>query len=239
MANTDCDVETGICQPESAAPARASAPKQIADQEVIYVGDPMCSWCWGIAPALRQLQLHCAHQRLPFRVLVGGLRPGGGDLWNREFKEFLAHHWREISKRTGQEFAFGILERETFDYDTEPACRSVVTARSLREDVALDFFAAVQRKFYVENEDPKVCEFYRGICNELSLDFDEFSRRFNSDDMKRRTQEEFQQSRNWGVSGFPSVLVQAHGRLTTITCGYSTFEKMRAALNSLGLANSS
>ncbi len=25
------------------------------DLEFIYVGDPMCSWCWGFSPALEQM----------------------------------------------------------------------------------------------------------------------------------------------------------------------------------------
>jgi len=235
MANPECDLETGICEPVAPVSPQTRVKELANGKELIYVGDPMCSWCWGIAPALRLLQQHCQHVGVPFRVVVGGLRPGGGDPWNRGFKEFLAGHWREIGKRTGQEFSYGILDREFFEYDTEPACRSVVVARSLRPGCELDFFAAVQHEFYVGNQDPKLREFYRGICSELNLDFDEFVRRFDSDEFSKLTRAEFQQSRSWGISGFPSILVQENGRRTTIACGYSTFEKMRIAMDALVL----
>lgn len=31
--------------------------RALADLEFIYVGDPLCSWCWGFSPAL-PIDLH-------------------------------------------------------------------------------------------------------------------------------------------------------------------------------------
>ncbi|MFQ5523922.1 MAG: DsbA family protein, partial [Acidimicrobiia bacterium] len=39
--------------------------------KLIYVGDPMCSWCWGFAPEIEDLA-----DEYPVEVVVGGLRPG-------------------------------------------------------------------------------------------------------------------------------------------------------------------
>ena len=30
----------------------------LSDLEIIYVGDPMCSWCWGISNHLKELKNH-------------------------------------------------------------------------------------------------------------------------------------------------------------------------------------
>jgi putative protein-disulfide isomerase len=43
------------------------------DVELVYVGHPMCSWCWGFAPVLERL---IDALRVPIAVIVGGLRPG-------------------------------------------------------------------------------------------------------------------------------------------------------------------
>jgi len=50
----------------TAAPSRA---------HLLYVADPMCSWCWGFAPVIADI---CAAfgDRLPVRPVMGGLRPG-------------------------------------------------------------------------------------------------------------------------------------------------------------------
>ena len=53
--------------------AVAGYADRVETDRIIYIGDPMCSWCWGIAPELDRLQ---AWTTLPFDVVVGGLRPG-------------------------------------------------------------------------------------------------------------------------------------------------------------------
>jgi len=227
MSDPECNFESGVCLTPAATP---TAIKEIApggEIELIYVGDPMCSWCWGIAPALSQLREHCQQRQVPFHVVVGGLRAGGGDAWTPGFKQFLAHHWQEIGKLTGQPFSFDILGWEAFDYDTEPACRAVVTARLLSAGSELGFFSAVQRKFYVENEDPKQIGFYRSVCAETGLDFEAFSTHFESETARTMTLRDFQLSRDWGVRGFPSVLLRTSGNSVTIASGFSTFEKMQ------------
>lgn len=230
MKDLECDNVSGICSSQAPA-AHPPAPFSAAQgMETVYVGDPMCSWCWGIAPALQRLQRYCHERRLRFRVVVGGLRPGGGDPWDHRFREFLRHHWREVAARTGQPFHEDLLERPAFEYDTEPACRAVVAARPLIAGSELPFFAAVQRRFYVDNEDPKRLGFYREVCAGLDLDFDLFAHRFEDDDVKRQTLEEFQLNRSWGVSGYPTILAQIDGRRTPVATGFATFEQLRERL---------
>lgn len=233
MKDPLCDSDSGTCAPAAVSSGSSDEPAAVTGTELIYVGDPMCSWCWGIAPELQLLREECERRQMSFRVVVGGLRPGGGDFWNEQARQTLAHHWQEVHKRSGQPFKFDLLDLPSFDYDTEPACRAVVAARSLRAGSELDFFFAIQHQFYAENEDPKLHEFYRGICADLDLDFDAFLERFESGEVKAQTREEFQISRNWGIRGYPSVLLLAGDRLYAIASGYSPFEQMRQRLDSL------
>ncbi len=48
----------------------------IHNKEVILVADPMCSWCWGFAPAIRAIRQQYA-DRLNIVLVVGGLRAAG------------------------------------------------------------------------------------------------------------------------------------------------------------------
>ena len=136
-------------------------------KEIIYVGDPMCSWCWGISNHLKQLKDHFTH--FNFKIVVGGLRPGGGDAWDTKMKDFLRHHWEEVNRRSGQPFGDKLFQLDHFNYDTEPACRAVVASRKWMGDYEFDFYEAVSRKFYVENEDPKEAGFYQSICAQFAL----------------------------------------------------------------------
>ncbi len=225
-----CDPESGVCLPATLAPL-ADKPRQVRDGfEVIYVGDPMCSWCWGISPTLQKLSDHCALEGIPFTVIVGGLRPGGGDAWTRQFREFLRHHWEEIGQRTGQPFSFELLNRSSFNYDTEPACRAVVAARPLLGGPELPFFEAIQRKFYVDNEDPAEPVFYASLCERYGIDFDLFVQRFTSAAVREATDAEFRLNRSWGVRGYPTVLLKDGGRMTTLAYGFATLADMQAGI---------
>ena len=207
--------------------AEEGAGKLKSDREIIYVGDPMCSWCWGFYPTLKQLSVYCTEKLGRFRIVVGGLRPGGGEPWNEEFRNFLRVHWQRVAELTGQPFGLGLLDRDRFNYDTEPACRAVVTARSLLPGVELGFFGAVQRKFYEESQDPTAPEFYSDICARFGIDSERFLQYFGSDEAVRETQKDFALARAWNVTGFPSVLLRTTDSIAKIASGFSTFEDLR------------
>lgn len=225
----DCDADAGICRLPGVEAAETPAAESV-EAELIYFGDPMCSWCWEISPQLRALRDWSLERKLPFRLVMGGLRAEGGDPWNDAFRGFLRHHWRDVAARTGQTFNEGLLAREHFDYDTEPACRAVVTARSLGVADELEFMYRVQHGFYVDNEDPKAPAFYPRICEELGLDPDAFLQRFESDELKRRTAEDFRQTRRSGVSSFPTILLWLPSGFVLIARGFARFEQMRDAV---------
>ena len=70
--------------------------------ELIYVGDPMCSWCWGMAPVVERL---AARDDVDTRIIVGGLRPGPrAQVLDADMREMLAGHWAQVASVTGQPF---------------------------------------------------------------------------------------------------------------------------------------
>ena len=240
MKTTDfvplCDPETGVCALPQMEPQSARPAAEPARGEVLYVGDPMCSWCWGISPGLHQLEAEAQRRGVPFRILVGGLRPGGGDPWTDEFRSFLRHHWEEIAERSGQPFSTKFLDRPAFNYDTEPASRAFVVLRRMLEEVSTpstrkyDVFAAIQRKFYADGEDPTVGSFYESICAEYGLDYAEFLKRFASPAARAATAQEFQEARALGVRSFPTVLFRDEKGIKVIAAGYATGPGMVEAL---------
>lgn len=225
-----CDPETGLCTIPELEPSEMQVVELSDQLEIIYVGDPMCSWCWGISPALHQLELRAAQDGIPFRIVVGGLRPGGGDPWNEQFQNFLKHHWAEVNERSGQPFGYTLFDRPSFNYDTEPSCRAVVAARQMDPSSEHRFFELVQHYFYVRNEDPTQAAFYRPICEQLGLDYDTFLQLFQSSELREATQAEFNMNRQWGVRGYPTVLLRKDNQLHLLARGYASYEQMWAQL---------
>jgi len=235
-----CDPETGLCRvPESSVRPTPSTPNGSAAATVRYVGDPMCSWCWGMSAELEKVALYCKSHGLGFSVHVGGLRPGGGDPWNAQFKAFLRHEWEQIHRVTGQPFDFTLLDTADFNYDTEPACRAVAVMAGLLEArgddrmAVLTFFAGIQRRFYVGGADPKQAEFYRDLCPGVGVSYEDFLAAFLSVASRTRTIQEFQRCRSWGVRGFPSVLLDMKDRLIPLASGYTTSTALIESISTL------
>lgn len=227
-----CDLVTGVCALPDAGDDAATDPQSVGAHPTFhYIGDPMCSWCWAISPALEAVAAFCAARDIGFSITVGGLRAGGGDAWNAAFRDFLRKEWQHVAAVSGQPFGFSLLDAPHFDYDTEPACRAVVTAQRLQArgdgpgSAVLPFFAAVQRKFYVDGQDPKIVDFYADICRSLNMDFDAFRRLFASPEAQAATQQAFVRCRQWGVRSFPTLALEREGRLQILANGFVTPEQ--------------
>ncbi len=232
-----CDPVTGMCKmPEATGPQTSKIEPTTPEWSVRYIGDPMCSWCWGISPMLKELEKYCANNQLGFSISVGGLRPGGGDRWDDHFKNFLRNEWTHIGQVTGQAFGFTLLEQDLFNYDTEPACRAVITAREIIEknglpkENNLSFFSAIQRKFYVLGQDPKNPEFYQDICQEQQIPYADFASLFQTKEISQKTLADFNQCRSWGVRGFPSILLQKGNHTNVLASGFVTLEALVAKI---------
>lgn len=218
-----CDAETGVCAlGGETGPSLVDAPSPAVT--LYYVGDPMCSWCWGIAPVSAGLAEAASANGWTFRLVVGGLRPGGGDEWTPAFRRFLDEEWAQVSRATGQPFSRHLLARPSYEYDSEPACRAIVAARRLLQgndarSGILPFFSAVQRKFYVDGADPKDGDFYPEICERVGIDPHSFERLRTSAEIAALTRTEFQFARRLGCRAFPSFFGSANGRTRELGIG--------------------
>ena len=202
------------------------------DTELIYVGDPMCSWCWGIAPELDSLV--SSFPDLPLRIVVGGLRPGpNAQTVGPELAGFLAHHWEEVEARSGQPFDRTLLERHGWSYDTEPACRAVVVMRELAPHETFRFFKRLQRAFYAEGRpvwDPGA---YEQLIEGFDVDASEFLDAFGSQDAIKAAWQDFSLARSWGINGFPTIVLRQGSTGQIIARGYTTADAMESAISSL------
>ena len=148
-------------------------------------------------------------------------------------KSFLKNHWQHVHQASGQPFGYELLEKEHFDYDTEPACRAVRVVRDMAPQREFDFFKAVQKRFYLENKDPKVVSFYKPICEKLNIPFVVFRSKFLSDKYKELLKLDFEVCRNWNISSFPTVVLGIEGRYQIAARGYSKFGDLKLKVENL------
>ncbi|MDH3307659.1 MAG: DsbA family protein [Acidimicrobiia bacterium] len=173
--------------------------------ELIYVADPMCSWCWGFHPSMTAIADH--HLDLPVRVVVGGLRPGpSAKRLDDDMRAFLLHHWQQVEERSGQPFNPAGLDREDWTYDTEMADMAVVAMRKAAPGDTLRFLGRVQRAFYAEAVDVTAAEAYGGLVAGFPVDAGSFVGDLADGVDRDDTWSDFALARSWGISGFPAVV---------------------------------
>lgn len=195
-------------------------------KSLIYISDPMCSWCWGFSPVVQRIEEEYRGQ-FAIEPVLGGLRPGTTEPLSDEWRETLLHHWHEVHEATGQPFDFSCNLPEGFAYDTEPACRATVVVRTLKPEAALEYLRAVHRAFYAENRDVTSEDVLAELAQGVGIDAAQFREEFNGEAAKLETRKDFVRSRSMGVNGFPALVVRNGNRLKLITYGYAPYEQLK------------
>lgn len=195
------------------------------EPEIVYVGDPMCSWCFGFAPVIQDLHARYGGKtRMTLRM--GGLHPGNDYVVENRYREFLRAHWIEIGQRTGQKFRLDILDREPWIYDTELACRAVVAVRRLRPDAEWAYMPLIQAGFYTHNRDPHDPDTFAGPAQELGISRQEFLAAYHDPAVRRETTRDFAWARSMGINGFPTVVMHDARGWALLTGGYRPVEQL-------------
>ncbi len=196
---------------------------------LVYIADPMCSWCWGFSPVMETI--HAAFSAdLNVQVLMGGLRPGTREPMTADLRADILHHWREVHRRTGQPFQFEGAMPPGFVYNTEPACRAVVVVSEIAPARTFSYLKRVQAAFYSALQDVTQFDVLLELAGEEGISPKVFSSTFHSDTLKQKTQAQFIKTQDLGVGGFPTVIMQHEVGSTVLSRGYRSLETLRAAL---------
>ena len=201
---------------------------------LIYVGDAMCSWCYGFAQPLDEL-LADPQQAAPLQLalVMGGLRPFTTEAIAPERADELAGHWHRVAEASGQPFTEAphtALHIPGFVYDTEPAARATVTVRSLWPQHVWRYFKNVQHAFYAEGRNVTDPSVLADIAEALGLPRAEFGKAFASQKMRDATLQDFQQSQAWGIRGFPTLVAEHGDHLHLVGSGFMPITTLRERL---------
>ena len=201
-------------------------------KELIYIGDPMCSWCWGFSPVLKKIRKQF-QDHLAFSLIVGGLRADNKEILNEELKQYIRGHWTEVNKMTAQPFSFDFFNRDNFIYNTEPACRAVVTVRNLKPNLVFSYFESLHYSFYVENKDITTPEVLSNNAAKFGIDKDVFQLKFSSQEIISETPNDFETARRMGIFGFPSLVLKEAEKIIPVSRGYQTLDVLRSKLKEI------
>ena len=201
------------------------------EQRVLwYFADPMCSWCWGFAPVISAIKDTYA-DKLALALVMGGLRAGNNQPMSAARREEILHHWHEVQRRTGQPFTLEGAMPEGFVYDTEPACRAVVTVADVLPEARFAYFKSVQAAFYVEQKDVTRAEVLAQLAEDQNIDREQFLEAFESETIAEKTRNHFEQTYQAGIRGFPAAVLQNAAGFQLLTYGYAPLQQLTPTID--------
>ncbi|WP_162837862.1 DsbA family protein [Pseudomonas deceptionensis] len=186
----------------------------------------MCSWCWGFSPVAEALVEQAQAAGVELHLVVGGLRTGSGSALEPATRRYILEHWQAVTQATGQPFSFDGALPDGFVYDTEPACRALVAARSLAPDCAWRLVKLIQQAFYVEGRDVTQASVLVELAEAAGVPRIEFSAIFDTAEQHAATAADFTWVQDLGIAGFPTLLAERDGQLALLTNGYQPLEPL-------------
>ncbi len=188
---------------------------------LIYVHDPMCSWCWGFRPNFLKL---CAHlpERVHVSLLMGGLAPDSDQAMPLQLQAKLQDTWRTIQTRIpGTRFNFDFWEKCRPRRSTWPACRAVIAARTLDPALEPAMILAIQRAYYLEARNPSDNGTLVSLAGDLGLDQGDFEHLLDAAETWGVLQREINQARQMGADSFPSLRMQIGESIWPVPLDYT------------------
>ncbi|WP_250475336.1 DsbA family protein [Caballeronia sp. GAFFF1] len=206
---------------------------------LIYVGDPMCSWCYGFGKELSELLKR--RRDLEIEIVVGGVSAGTTEVLSDTERQFRLQHWSRVEALSGLPFdRAAFVARQLFIYDTEPVCRAVVTARRLiGNEGLLNVFRALQHAFYAKGQDTTNEEILAEVAvGALSaagarVRASDFLEDWASSQSRRQTQSDFAVARALGVRSFPTLLLEGRNYPVTVSSGYAPANELQRRLEQI------
>jgi len=174
-----------------------------------YAHDPMCSWCWGFAPVLRELEAGLPDGVVVQRLL-GGLAEDTDRTMPEEMQQRIQSTWRRIRETIpGTEFNFDFWTRCVPRRSTWASCRAVIAAR--RQGAACDrqMTAAIQHAYYMQARNPSDESTLVELAQELGLDEARFVADLDSAATRAELQREMQRCESLRIQSFPALVLAA------------------------------
>jgi putative protein-disulfide isomerase len=196
---------------------------------LLYVTDPMCAWCYGFTPVIRRLKA-LWFGRLNVQVLVGGLNPYAQAPLASAEKDNLAVSWHRAQRKSHLPFDYSFFLQKEAVYDTEPACRALLTVRHLRPGLSLEVLRALHSAYFADGLDISNPHVLVEVVRPFGIPENLFLAVFETEEIFRQTQQEFQRVEQMGAHTLPSLYLDHAQSPRLLSRGYCELPELEERL---------
>lgn len=177
----------------------------MTNNKLIYIYDPMCSWCWGYKNSWQKLQAELAGI-VDIDYRVGGLAPDSNEPMPLPMQQFLQQTWQRIANQTGAHFNFDFWQQCQPKRSTYPACRAILAARHYNKEQAM--LEAIQHGYYLQAENPSELSTLCKFAAAINIPENEFVKLIQSEKLEQQLQSELNYVHQLPIQGFPSLVLK-------------------------------
>jgi len=188
---------------------------------LLYIYDPMCSWCWGYRSTWQVLQEKLS-SLVEVKYLVGGLAADSVEPMPEKMQNFLQQTWRNINEQLGCEFNFYFWTKCQPRRSTYPACRAVIAAREYGLEQAMYF--AIQQGYYLQAKNPSDNATLITMATSIGLDVNGFKKSLTSEKVNHQLLTEISFVRQLPINGFPSLVLAINNEFIAIELDYKHWQ---------------
>ena len=199
---------------------------------LIYVYDPMCSWCYGFRPTWKALKSQLP-EGLPVVSLLGGLADDSNVSMPEDMVKYLRRTWSQIESTCRVPFnhAYGDQTppppRTTFI-----SCRAVIAAERLAGRGEA-FAERIQDAYYTEAQNVWDFNTLCDLAEAFGFQRSSFADALMSDDVRAVHDEQRQLAERLQVEGYPSVLLIHQGQAYPIPVRHQGADVMLSDISDL------
>ncbi len=186
---------------------------------LVFVTDPMCSWCWGMADDVERVRQEFAGS-VACDLMVGGINVESQNVVSERALGRFEQLWRNVTAVTGQTFSMQLPASGKFVYNSLPACRAVVAARRLTAAPPFEYLYLLQKALFVDARDTSDVVVLQDIAGSMGVDENDFLATYHDAACASQLNAEIGSARKFGTRALPAVLIDAGDGLGLLAGGY-------------------
>lgn len=194
--------------------------------KIIYFFDTLCGWCYGFSPVIKKLAEKYGDQ-FEFEVVSGGMVTGERVQPARVMADYILGAYKQVEQTTGVTFGEPFLdmlkEGSRMQSSFEPAL-VMTTFKTFLPKKAVFFAHDLQSANYHDGIDLNNFLNYKPLVEKYGLDWSVFAEKMKTQAMAKATNQDFQISNAYEVTGFPTVFFENETARSPISKGYQSFE---------------
>lgn len=197
--------------------------------KVYYIWDAYCGWCYGFDSSLKPFLDH--HPDLDLEVISGSLFNQGQPI---SAYPHIANANQEISRLFGITFGpayQAVLEEGSLVLDSNHAALGYeILQEKLPQNQWMSLASALQEAFYQKGQSLSDPATYAQLASDFGLDAQAIVQEVAATQASERLSLDFTKAAEFGVTSFPTLVIEKAGKFYDLRGGAMTVEELEANL---------